>query len=236
MALTLRGEEHRAAIRAVLSVFGKDAAHFVFVGGCTLGLYAAARPGGAPLRATKDVDCISTQAPWVLQERTLARLCGEGRLTPDKEIQCRYRICGTDYLVDVLSPEGANVGGVNAWFERAAARAVDYDAGNGVRVKAVSPPYFLATKLVAFADRAPDVQSSVDCEDIVALVAEVADLVSLVDAEGMRADVAALWKLVFDKYRFGVDDLPDVVDGHLDSREGEHRARVVETLETLARG
>lgn len=235
MAL-LRGEAHRAAIRAVLSVFGDDAAHFVFVGGCTLGLYATARPDGAPLRATKDVDCISTRQPWVLQEQTLARLCAAGHLSPDKELQCRYRICGTEYVVDVLSPDGANVGGVNAWFERAAARAGEYDLGNGVRVKAVTPPYFLATKLVAFEDRGPDVQSSVDCEDIVSLAAETADLVSLVDAERIRADIAALFEKVFDKYDFGVDDLSDVVDGHLDFREDVHRQRVVDTLRALAGG
>ena len=200
------------------------------------GLYATARSVGAPLRATKDVDCISTRQPWVLQEQTLARLCTEGRLSPEKSLQCRYRICGTEYVVDVLSPDGANVGGVNAWFHRAAARAGEYDVGDGVRVKAVTPPYFLATKLVAFEDRGPDVQSSVDCEDIVALAAETADLVSLVHAEGMRADVATLWKRVFDKYGFGVDDLSDVVDGHLDFREDKHRRRVVETLKASARG
>ena len=46
----MRGEAHRAAIRAVLDAFGDDARHFVFVGGCVLGLYARAE--GAPLRAT----------------------------------------------------------------------------------------------------------------------------------------------------------------------------------------
>jgi predicted nucleotidyltransferase len=220
----------------VVSTFGPEAAHFVFLGGCTLGLYASARPGGAPLRATKDVDCISTQAPWVLQEQALARLCVAGRLTPDKEVQCRYRICGTEYLVDVLSPQGVNVGGVNPWFERAAARAMTYDAGDGVSVKAIRPPYFLTTKLVAFEDRGPDVLSSVDCEDIVTLAVEVADLVSLVDAEEVRTDVALLWKRVFDKYKFAVDELRDVVDAHLDRRDAEHRTRVVETLELLAQG
>jgi hypothetical protein len=233
--VALRGEEHRAAIRAVLSVFGADAAHFVFIGGCTLGLYATARPNGAPLRATKDVDCISTQTPWVLQEKTLARLCSAGRLSPDKAIQCRYHICGTELLVDVLSPDGANVGGVNPWFGPAAARAAAYDVGDGLMVKAISPPYFLATKLVAFESRGPDVQASVDCEDIVALTVEVEDLVALVDGEGIRAEIAALWRKVFEKYGFAIDDLSDVVDGHLDSRDRGHRARVVETLEALAR-
>jgi hypothetical protein len=82
--LLLRGEAHRAAIRSVLDAFGEDAVAFVFVGGCTLGLYA--RPAGAPLRATKDVDCISTLSPWVLQEKKLADMCSQGVLSPDPEV------------------------------------------------------------------------------------------------------------------------------------------------------
>jgi hypothetical protein len=117
----MRGEAQRAAIRAVLDAFGEDAHAFVFVGGCTLGLYA--RKTGAPLRVTKDVDCISTLSPWVLQEKRLAEMCRRGILRPDRELQCRYRIQGTEVDVDVLSPEGFNVGGVNPWFGEAAQRA-----------------------------------------------------------------------------------------------------------------
>jgi hypothetical protein len=57
---SLRGEAHPAAIRSV-GAFGQDSSPFVFIGGYTLGLYA--RPIGAPLCATKDVDCISTLTP-----------------------------------------------------------------------------------------------------------------------------------------------------------------------------
>jgi hypothetical protein len=62
--VALRGDQHRAAIIAVLDAFGSNADHFVFVGGCVLGLYA--RPEGSPLRVTLDVDCISTRSPWVI--------------------------------------------------------------------------------------------------------------------------------------------------------------------------
>jgi hypothetical protein len=115
----------------------------VFIGGCTLGLYA--RPDGAPLRATKDVDCISTLVPWVLQEKILGDMCSRGVLSPDADLQCRYRIRGTELDVDVLSPAGFNVGGVNPWFERAAQRARAYDVGEGRWVMALTPPYFLTT-------------------------------------------------------------------------------------------
>ena len=232
--MSLRGEAHRAAIRSVLNAFGPDSSPFVFVGGCTLGLYA--RPVGAPLRATKDVDCISTLTPWVLQEKKLADMCSRGVLSPDPEVQCRYRIRGTDVDVDVLSPDGFNVGGVNPWFARAAASARPFDAGAGRSVMAVTPPYFLATKLVAFEDRGPDAQSSKDVEDIVALTVEVDMLVAQVDVEGLRADVAKLWMRALRKYALAEADLPDLVDWHLDGRDAEHRARVLHALIALVRG
>jgi predicted nucleotidyltransferase len=230
----MRGDQHRAAIRAVLEAFGDDARHFVFIGGCALGLYA--RSEGAPLRATKDVDCISTLSPWVLQDQVLGELCARGVLSPDVDLQCRYRIRGSEVVVDVLSPEGFNVGGASPWFARAAARAGTYSAGAGRNVAAITPPYFLATKLAAFEDRGPDAQSGKDAEDIVALHVEVADLVALVDAEGLRRDIHELWQRVCVKYGLRPADVPDLIDWHLDSRDREHRPRVVEALGAMLRG
>jgi hypothetical protein len=172
----------------------------------------------------------------VLQEKKLADMCSRGVLNPDPEVQCRYRIRGTDVDVDVLSPDGFNVGGVNPWFARAAAAAHPIDAGAGRTVMAVTPPYFLATKLVAFEDRGPDAQSSKDVEDIVALTVEVDTLVAQVDAEGIRADVAKLWTRALRKYALAEGDLPDLVDWHLDGRDAEHRDRVVNALTALVRG
>ncbi len=225
--MSLRGEAHRAAMRAVLDVFGDDARSFVFVGGCVLGLYA--RATGAPLRTTKDVDCISTVTPWVIQEHKLADMCSRGILTPDPELQCRYRIRGSDIDVDILSPDGLNVGGVNPWFERAVRRAQPYEVGGSRTVTAMTPPHFLATKLVAFESRGPDAQSSKDAEDIVGLMVEVDDLVA-------RVDVADLWARAMRKYGIADVDLPDFVDWHLEPREAEHRDRVVEAVITLVRG
>jgi hypothetical protein len=218
----------------VLDAFGDDARSFVFVGGCTLGLYA--RPTGAPLRVTKDVDCISTLSPWVLQEQKLALMCSRGLLTPDGDVQCRYRIRGTDIDVDILSPDGFNVGGVNRWFTKAAERAAEYDAGDGRTVLAVTPPYFVATKLVALEDRGPDAQSSKDAEDIVSIAVEVDDLVAQIDGEGIRPEIAALWARIMERYRLAESDLPDLVDWHLDRREVGHRERVVHAIVALARG
>ncbi len=228
----MRGAEHIRAIRAVVAAFGERAEHFVFVGGCVLGFYARAE--GPPLRMTEDVDCISSLSPWSAQAKILAELCEAGVIEPDESLSCRYRIVGAPVVVDVLSPEGFNVGGVNPWFARAAERAARYEIGDGDTVRAVTPPYFLVTKLVAFVDRGPDAQSSKDAEDIVALAVEVPSLVDEVQAEGLRKDVAALWERVFEKYGFARSDLADFVDWHLDRGDRPDRDRAIGMLSELA--
>jgi predicted nucleotidyltransferase len=229
--MSVRGDALRGAIRAVVDVFGTESDAFVFVGACVLGLYA--RPEGPALRATKDVDCLSTVTPWVLQEKRLADLCSRGILSPDRDVQCRYRIVGMDLDVDVLSPEGMNVGGVNPWFRRAAERARSYHLGDGRSVKAISPPYFVATKLVAFADRGEDALSSKDAEDIVAAIVEVPTLPQDLDAEGIRAEVAKLLDQALAKHGVGAADVEDFVDAHLDRRDRVHAGRVVAFLREL---
>jgi predicted nucleotidyltransferase len=228
--VSLRGAAHRSAIGAVLDVFREHAQYFVFAGSSVLGLYA--RPHGTPLRATKDVDCISTRAPWILQEKVLADLCAQGLLTPDKDVQCRYRIRDADIDVDVLSPDGFNVGAVNPWFKRACDRAQAYPLGDGRQVNAISPPYFLATKLVAFADRGPDAQSSKDAEDIVTLAVEVANLAAQVEAEGLAPEIAALWQRTILMRRVG--DIRDLVEWHLGRDDREHLDRVASMLVRLS--
>ena len=166
----MRGEALREAIRVVVDTFGSDAQHFVFLGSCVLGLYA--RPVGAPFRATKDVDCISDRKPWAVQQGILNDMVARKTLEPDPAVACRYAIHGTDVQVDVLSPEGMNVP-TTAFFGVAADHAQNYDAGKGVRVRAVTPAYFLALKLEALCDRAKDLESATDMEDIVALAVEV---------------------------------------------------------------
>ena len=100
-------------------------------------------------------------------------------------------------------------------------------------MNAITPPYFLATKLDAFFDRGPDAQSAKDAEDIVTLAVEVADLVQQVDDAGIRSDVGQQWRETLTKYGLATGDLADFVEWHLDRRERDHLERVVRTLEQL---
>ncbi len=230
--MLVRGDEFRRSIRVVLDAFGGAAGDFVIVGSCVLGLYA--RTSGSPLRATKDVDCISRRVPWSAQLAALAEMVTRGVLAPDPKLACRYAIRGTDVVVDVMSKDGANVP-TTAWFEAAAKNAREYDAGDGRKVAAVAPAYFLALKLEALHDRAVDLFDK-DAEDMVTLAVEVPTLVREVRAAGIASGVAALWARAFTKLRFSTRDLEDVVDAHLHRDDVAHRQRVVEALVALAVG
>ena len=56
-----RGESHLASVAAVLDLLPEAREQLVFLGGCVPAFYA--RPTGAPIRATKDVDFMSTMSP-----------------------------------------------------------------------------------------------------------------------------------------------------------------------------
>ena len=215
----------------MVAALGEQSEDFVFLGGCALALYA--RSEGAPLRTTADVDCLSRRVPWSLQEKALADLCTSRVLRPDTEIQCRYRIIGTEIDVDVISPDGFNVGRPSPWLRRAAENFSLYDAGEGQKVKAVTPPYFMATKLVAFGDRGEDVLSSKDAEDIVALVVEVPSLFDDVIAAGIKDDIAELWRRASTRFHFAPGDIPDFVDAHLHREDRGHRQRVIDVIGSL---
>lgn len=227
----MRGIEGRRAIGVILDVFGENANHFVFIGGSIVCLYA--RPTGSPIRLSDDVDCLSTKQPWVLQERMLAAMCQDGTLNPDREVQCRYHLSGKGVALDVLSPDGHNVPS-NEWLKRAASNAAPYDLGDGRTVLAITPPYFLATKLVAFEDRGPSPIESRDAEDIVALAIEIPALHDLVRAAGISQEITDLWQAVFKKYRASVADMADIVDAHLHRDDTNERDRAVATLISLA--
>lgn len=230
----VRGQQYRSAMRAVVEVFGPSADDFVFLGSCVLGLYM--RAAGAPFRPTIDADVISMTKPWVLQEKRLATLCESGLLVPDEKVLCRYHLPGRGVAVDVLSPDGRNVGNITEWFLRAAARAGAYSLDDGTRIHAVTPPYFLATKLEAWADRGTDALSDKDAEDIVALATEVLDLADQVRLEGISEGIAALWCGAFEARSVTVEDMPELVRAHLHRIDAAEEDRVVATLVRCARG
>jgi predicted nucleotidyltransferase len=228
----LRGEAHLASIAAVLDVLHEAQEQLVFLGGCVPAFYA--RATGAPIRATKDVDCMSTMSPWVLQEQMLARLCAFGQLAPVTDTQFRYQVPGTDLVIDVMSPDGFNIGGGTRWMREAAEHAMRHVLPDGRTVRVVTPPYFVLLKLAAFLDRGLDLISGKDMEDLVFMAIEVDDLAEQVSAAGLAATIAAQWREVFRKHGIDTADIPDIVDFHLHPDDVGRRDRAVTTITALA--
>jgi hypothetical protein len=176
---------------------------------------------------------MSMMSPWILQEKLLAELCSFGKLAPVAGTQFRYEVPESDLVIDVMSPDGINIGGGTRWMREAAERAIDRTLPDGRVVRVVTPPYFVVLKLAAFLDRGEDLVSSKDVEDLVCIAVEVDDLAEQVTAAGLRGAVSSLWQDAFRKHQVDASYLADLVESHLHSADADRRNRVEEILRVL---
>jgi hypothetical protein len=141
-----------------------------FVGGCVVGLLITDEFTKEQVRATDDVDLIVD----VMNYAAYAKLAEELRARGFKEsmsddIQCRWRL--RELIVDVMPIDEKVLGFTNNWYAPAMASAVTFDLPSGCKVRIVSAPYFVATKIEAFRGRGGnDYLFSRDIEDIVTIV------------------------------------------------------------------
>lgn len=149
---------------------GPLADKMVFLGGCATGLLLT-DSGAPPIRATRDVDVITEVASVPDYHRLSAKL----RTRAFKEDQgldapiCRW--VRDDVLLDVMPTDPEIFGFGNEWYQSALEKAVVFELPSGNRIRMVTAPYFLATKLAAFAGRGKgDYLMSHDMEDIVAVL------------------------------------------------------------------
>jgi hypothetical protein len=66
----------------------------------------------------------------------------------------RRSVCGP-FVVDLSSTEDTPMGPSNRWYPEAFANAREYQVVADVTARAITPVYFVATKLVAFHGRGP---------------------------------------------------------------------------------
>ncbi len=146
---------------------GGLAGEVVFVGGAVVALWIS-DPAAPTPRVTNDVDVIlvATYAEYgAFAERLRAR-----DLRPDPSVICRHRH-PSGLIVDVMPTDAAVLGFTNRWYRDAVAGAVTVALPSGRTVRAVTPPWLVATKLEAFAGRGrDDPLASADFEDVVRLV------------------------------------------------------------------
>lgn len=155
-----------------------------FVGGCVVGLLITDVFTKEQVRATDDVDLIVD----VMNYAAYAKLAEDLRRLGFKEsmndtVQCRWRL--RELIVDVMPIDEKILGFTNKWYASAIESAVECNLPNGLTVRIVSAPYFVATKIEAFRGRGEnDYLTSRDIEDIITIVDGREELAEEISAVG----------------------------------------------------
>lgn len=221
-----------ARVELVAIALGDAWYDFVLVGGCAAGLLITdqARP---PVRATVDVDLaveVATKADYYNHvHEQLVRL--GFRETGD--VICRWR-CG-ELIVDVMPTEENILGFSNLWYSAAVRTAETVELPSGAKIKIITAPLFVATKLEAFFGRGDgDFTASHDIEDIINVVdgrAEWVDETAAAEEEirdYLREELEALLLTA---------DFLDAIPRHLrpDAASQARREIIIQRLRAVAR-
>ena len=201
----------------------------VFLGGCATGLLLT-DPAAAPIRATLDVDVITEVASLADYHRLAEKLRERGfveDLSPEAPI-CRWKMGGM--ILDVMTTDPEIMGFGNEWYASAFATAESVSLPSGKRIRMITAPYFLTTKLAAFDDRGDDdFLLSRDMEDIVAVIDGRPEIVDEVRKSEtcLKVHLAQRFAELLQDYKF-TDQLP----GHLQS-DAASQARLPVLLERI---
>jgi len=177
-------------LEAISRQLGPLLPDLVFVGGITTELFFT-NPAASDVRATRDADVICEVSGRVAYHRLATRLRELGfreDISPGAPL-CRWK--ARIGLLDVMPTDPEILGFSNPWYPRAIATAHGVALSRDLRIRVVSAPMFVATKLAAYEGRGEnDLLRSHDIEDILAVVAYREELVEEVRAE---PDEARLW-------------------------------------------
>lgn len=163
-------ETNLEMIRQVARRLGELRERMVFLGGAATALLITDK-GTPDVRITTDVDVIVEIASKVEYYRLpeLLRSRGFKEDLDESAPVCRWRIDGI--AVDVMPTDTEILGFSNQWYAQALQQATVTEVAEGMMIRVVTGPYFLATKIEAFYSRGRgDFMSSHDMEDIVTLL------------------------------------------------------------------
>ena len=164
----MNSERDRTRLREVAVALAELADELVFVGGGVTALLLN-DPAAPPTRFSYDVDAVMRATKRTAYLAVAERLRELGfKQRPAEPVICRWFL--GELIVDVMPDDPEILGFTNRWYSGAFDHAVVLDI-DGVKVRVVSAPWFLATKLEAFTGRGNgDYLGSRDIEDIVAVI------------------------------------------------------------------
>jgi hypothetical protein len=142
----------------------------VFVGGAVTSLLVTDEGAGLP-RTTLDVDAIaeiSSYAEYTAFGERL-RALGYSEDTSEDAPLCRWVHSGT--ILDVMPLDEKILGFSNRWYRAAMEASTTHQLLRDLEIRAVTAPYFLATKIEAFKGRGRgDFLASHDLEDLIFVI------------------------------------------------------------------
>ena len=234
---TLQGaqpaEQNLAILSHVAAAIGALRETLVFVGGCATGLLVT-DVRAQPIRATIDVDLVAhvvSRAEYRTIEKQFEALGFKHDLSADAPI-CRWR--SGEIAIDLMPTDASILGFNNRWYVLAVETADDLLLPNGLTIKLITAPAFIATKLEAFKGRGNnDYLASHDMEDIVTVVdgrATLLDEVNLSDGQ-LREYLTAEFSALLGNSRF-----VEALGGHLpgDAASQQRLPRLRARLRALA--
>lgn len=173
-------------LEVVAQALGPDLCQEVaFVGGCTTALLLTDEFSREEVRYTDDVDLVVHLTGYAQWQKLVEQLQQKGfKQSQQDDVICRLRL--GELKVDFM-PEDAEtadlLGCNNRWFKDGLTNAHWHVLPSGCRIRLFTPPYFLGSKLEAYAGRgAQNPLGSQDLEDILNLVNGREELLQEVDA------------------------------------------------------
>lgn len=178
-----------ALLVAMARAMGPLCDQVVFVGGCATGLLIDdARL--MDVRPTEDVDAIVEVTTLAGYHRMADQLMARGFKQTMADNTPPFRWYWGRMQLDLVPLDEKVLGFANPWYRSGFDAAVTNPVAEGLSLRHLSSPYFLATKFEAFKDRGQnDVYLSHDLEDIMTVVDGRASLVA--DVLAAHADVRA---------------------------------------------
>ena len=165
-------------IEKVAGLLGPLLGRVMFLGGAATGLLIT-DPAAPDVRQTDDVDVVVEVVSWAEYSRIEEELRGLG-FSHRREVGdpiCRWSIAGV--IVDVMPTDETILGFGSRWYVPALKNASVHSLPNGLKIRVITAPYFLATKLDAFRGRGrTDFLMSSDIADVVSLIDGRAKLVA----------------------------------------------------------
>jgi predicted nucleotidyltransferase len=225
----LLNDPNRLILSRVAWALGDLRESVVFVGGCSTGLLVTAIRAQT-IRPTDDVDMV-VQAATAREYHEVEALLGQRGFEHDMSTDapiCRWRFEGI--AVDLMPSEECVLGFANRWDPLAISSAQRVMLEEGLAIRLIAAPVFIATKFEAFRDRGKnDFLMSHDLEDIVTVVDGRVALIEEVKQapDNLRESLASSFRKLLAE-----DDFLDALPGHLPG-DAASQARLAGLLKKL---